>query len=191
MPNRLQHIVSAGRVAALAAGVLGAAAGRSEAAEPPEPEFGLVGIAHGQTARLSVSVCDGSVRPGDGSVRLCDGSVVPGEASTCTVTLGFVDAAGAPIQDRAGHDVAVSRTVHTGESMSFDLDAAEALASGGLRRSFRAVVRTQEPPDPDSPNPCHGLVRTLEVFDTATGRTSFVYALNPRAQAPPEPDRQQ
>ena len=185
MPDRLW------RLAALAAGLYCAVTPRTEAVEPPEPDFGLVGIARGQTARLNVSLCDGSARLGDGSVRLCDGSVMPGEAATCTVTLGFVDASGAPIQDRAGRTIAATRTVRTGESTSFDLHAAEALALGGLRRSFRAVVRTQEPPDPDSPHPCHGLVRTLEVFDTATGRTAFGYALNPRAQEPPEPSRQQ
>ena len=181
-------------VVLLAALAWGGAAG-AHAIEPPDPDFGLVGIARGETARLSLVLCDGSVRPGDGSVRLCDGSVVPGVAAACTVSLGFVDAAGDLIRDRSGRAVAVTRRLRLGVATSLDLSSSEALAGGRLRRSFRPVVRVlaeppepdAEPPDPEAPNPCTGLVRTLEVFDTFTGRTSFVYAPPPRFIEPPEP----
>ncbi|HYU41389.1 MAG TPA: hypothetical protein VEQ84_04510 [Vicinamibacteria bacterium] len=135
-----------------AVAALGGAAG-ARAIEPPEPDFGLVGIARGETARLSLVLCDGSVRPGDGRVRRCDGSVVPGVAT------------------------------------SLDLPASEALGGGRLRRSLRPVVRVlTEPPDPEAPSPCAGLVPTLEVFDAFTGRTSFVYAPPPRFIEPPDPE---
>jgi hypothetical protein len=186
---------------ALAVATLGSAAA-ARAAQPPEPVFGLIGIARGETARLNLVLCDGSVRlgdgsvrPGDGSVRLCDGSVVPAEAATCTVSLGFADPAGEPIHDRSGRAVTVTRVLRPGVGMSLDLSASEALTAGRLRRSFRPVVRVSfEPPDPDTippdpiaPNPCAGLVPTVEVIDAVTGRTSFVYAPPPVTQIPPEP----
>jgi len=190
------------QVAALVVALVGSGAARLHAIEPPEPEFGLVGIARGETARLSLVLCDGSVRPGDGSVRRCDGSVVPGVAAACTVSLGFVDASGDSLRDRSGRALAVTRRLRPGVATSLDLSSSEVLAGGRLRRSFRPVVRVlaeppepieppepdAEPPDPDAPNPCAGLVRTLEVFDTSTGRTSFVYALPPRFADPPEPE---
>jgi hypothetical protein len=184
------------QVAALVAALAWGGAARLHAIEPPEPDFGLVGIARGETARLSLVLCDGSVRPGDGSVRRCDGSVVPGVAAACTVNIGFVDATGEPIHDRAGRAVAVTRVLRPGVATSLDLPASEVLVGGRLRRSFRPVVRVlqeppepdTEPPDPDAPSACAGLVRTLEVFDTSTGRTSFVYAPPPKTQEPPEPE---
>jgi hypothetical protein len=184
------------QVAALVVALAWGGAARLHAIEPPEPDFGLVGIARGETARLSLVLCDGSVRPGDGSVRLCDGSVVPGVAAACSVSIGFVDATGDPIRDRSGRAVAVTRRLRLGVATSLDLSSSEVLAGGRLRRSFRPVVRVLqeppepdiEPPDPDAVNPCAGLVRTLEVFDTATGRTSFVYAPSPRFTEPPEPE---
>jgi hypothetical protein len=184
------------QVAAIAAALAWGGAARLHAVEPPEPIFGLVGIARGETARLSLVLCDGSVRPGDGSVRRCDGSVVPGVAAACTVGIGFVDATGDPVRDRSGRAVAVTRRLRPGVATSLDLSSSDALAGGRLRRTFRPVVRIlteppepdTEPPDPDAPSSCAGLVRTLEVFDTFTGRTSFVYAPPPRFVEPPDPE---
>ena len=192
MKTCLQTTVS-GRALALAglvtAGLL-ASAPPVQAAEPPEPVFGLIGIARGQVARVSVVLCDGSVRTGDGSVRCCDGSVVPGTSDTCEVQLGIVDEAGQPMLDRGGREITATRSIQVGESFSLDLHGTDALAGGGLRRSFRAVVRTNEPPEPGAPNPCKGLVRTLEMIDAFTGRTSFVYAPPPKFVEPPDPGRQ-
>jgi hypothetical protein len=145
------------------------------ALERPTSAFGLVGIARGQVARLSVSLCDGSVRPGDGSVRLCDGSVRPGVSEVCQVRLGFADTTGAPLVGRGGRVIAATGRLRTGESISFDLRAADALVAGRARRSVRAVVAIA-PSEPDGPNACAGLVPTLELIDEDTGRTSFVYA---------------
>lgn len=128
MQTRPQTTVC-GRSLALAGLVtagLTAGAPRARAIEPPEPEFGLIGIARGQVARVSVVLCDGSV-------RRCDGNVVPGASDTCAVQLGIVDEAGQPMLDRSGREITATRNIQVGHSFSLDLHAPDALAGGRLR----------------------------------------------------------
>lgn len=48
-------------------------------------------------------------------------------------------------------------------------------ASRELRQDFRARVEAQPGPSQFPPDPCDGLVNTLELVDTLTGRTPLIY----------------
>jgi hypothetical protein len=138
--------------------------------EPPGPPgtFGMVGLARLQAAVLTaINLTPETV-----------GSVPP---SPCHVSLAFLDETG---QAFSSGKTPVEREVDVapGEFASLALPAAVALAgSQDLRRAFRAAV--EEPPGPPNtpPDPCAGLVNTLELVDTLTGRTQLVYpgGMNP------------
>jgi hypothetical protein len=122
---------------------------------PGPPDFGMVGLARGETARFSaVLVGNPDLYP-------------PGP---CRVRLGFVDAAGNAIRNRAGAPVAVVENLRRGHVVSVDLPSAEALGDGSVRKAIRAVLT--DPPDPDfPPGPCDALMGTVEIFSNESGRT--------------------
>jgi hypothetical protein len=141
--------------------------------EPPGPPgtFGMVGLARLQSLVLTTL----NLTP----------AAVGAFAPPCRVSLAFLDETG---QVFSSGKTPVEREVDLapGEFATLTLPAALALAgSQDLRRAFRATVA--EPPGPPivPPDPCDGLVNTLELVDTLTGRTQLIYpaGANP---GPPE-----
>jgi hypothetical protein len=135
---------------------------------PKVDTFGMVGLAGGQTARLNV---------------LNMGSQAPGAATTCLVSLLFLDDQGALLK---------TNTLEVGpaRSVSLDLDADKDLALAATqRRQIRGLIAPiPEVPPPGGTATCV-LMPTLEIFDRLTGKTSIVMASTmsiPRA-VPPTP----
>jgi hypothetical protein len=129
--------------------------------QPDPPGFGMIGIADGQTARLNI-VNLGVPDPTTG---------LPPDP--CRVRLQFVDADG---------NVLASRGVAPEGGHAKFLDFAPSFvntidAVAPLRAEIRAVVLADNGVPPD---PCRV---TLEVFNNASGRTTFVL------QPPPDPER--
>jgi hypothetical protein len=119
--------------------------------ERPNPAFGLVGITPSETARLN-------------AVLLLP-AVQPFTTPSCVVEMRFID--------NAGRTLAVAQKVHLrpNEAVLLDLPGTQAYMwqpLRGNRSQIRAEIRTLEP----------GVVcpvaQTLELFDTATGKTSVV-----------------
>jgi hypothetical protein len=116
----------------------------------PDPPFGMVGIAEGQTARLNL-------------VNLGAPAAIP---PPCRARLRFLDADG---------NVVASRSVVVEAGQAAFLDFAPSFAPintvGDValppRAEIRAVVNFGI--DTVPPGPCRA---TVEIFDTATGRTS-------------------
>ena len=94
--------------------------------------------------------------------------------------LSFRDDNGEVFHDRAGSPVTTRAELLPGQSVFLELRAGEALAgSTALRKQFRAVVERNPGPTQFPPNPCEGLVPTLEIYDNFTGRTMVLYEKNP------------
>lgn len=160
-------------VALLAAAAASTSSPRVRAFNPqPEPpgRWGLFGIVADQTARVSVVNTSGD-----------PGGYPPGP---CRVALAFVDVGGQVLEE--------TRTVLApGQAASLDYafapppegDRGEAGASADRvgRQDLRArieIVNFAPPPDGDRPQvvppgPC---VPSVEVFETASGRTAFSVA---------------
>jgi hypothetical protein len=120
------------------------------------PRFGLVGFALGQVARIN--------------------AVKGIEPVPFRVALGFVDEDGIPLHDRAGNEIKREVELMPGHGAWLDVDAAEVLSRGELRKQIRAVVSVLPvagvPPDPITPT----VVATLEIFNRLSGRTEVLYA---------------
>ena len=114
--------------------------------------FGLVGVVSGQIARLNV------VNTGDiASPR----GLPPGP---CRVTLSFFDSDGSLL-------ATITRTLDPGHAGSLDFNIASFGSEGGAGRlMIRAEVTVE--PDANSLTPC--VMPTLEVFDMASGKTTFI-----------------
>jgi hypothetical protein len=149
----------------------------------PQPEppgrWGLFGIVADQTARVSVVNTSGD-----------PGGYPPGP---CRVTLAFVDVEGTVLKEAL-------MTLRPGQATSLDYgfqappepDRGEAIGATGDRldrqdlRARIGIVNLAAPPEPERPHgvppgPC---VPSVEVFETATGRTAFLVA-----EAPGGPSR--
>jgi len=181
------------RLALLA--LLGAAAASTSSpparAFNPQPEppgrWGLFGIVADQTAR--VSVVNTSDDPG---------GYPPGP---CRVSLAFVDRAGIVLKE-------ARLTLRPGQATSLDYgftpppepdsgDPAGIPADRIGRQDLRARIEIADLVDPGDrqrrlypPGPC---VPSVEVFETATGRTAFLVAearmgAEPHLAAPPDPE---
>ena len=120
----------------------------------PAP-FGMVGIAGGQTARLSVTIPPDSMLPEGPPVR---------------VLLGFARANGQPVTSLDGVPKQTVLTLMPGESASFDLSADFILTGGETRAEIRPVLLV-----PGGCGSCR-LIPTLEVIDDATDKTAVLYA---------------
>lgn len=179
-------------VVLLAAGAaVGGARSRKAWAFNPQPEppgrWGLFGIVADQTARVSVVNTSGD-----------PGGVPPGP---CRVSLAFVDREGIVLKE-------ARLTLRSGQATSLDYgfaappdpergEAVGSMTDGRGRQDLRARIEIADLVDPGDreprlvpPGPC---VPTVEVFETATGRTAFMVAESPRGpqphlQAPPDPD---
>lgn len=123
--------------------------------------YGAVGLAHGETARLI-------------AVNLLSPILAP--PNPCRVHLAFVDAAGAVWPGSNRQPASRTADLLPGESAALPL-AFDDIASAvmGLRASVRGVVASPAPPSLP-PNPCIGLVPTLEIFDTTTGWTRTAHS---------------
>jgi hypothetical protein len=162
-------------VALLAAAAASTSSPRVRAFNPqPEPpgRWGLFGIVADQTARVSVVNTSGD-----------PGGYPPGP---CRVTLAFVDVEGTVLKEAL-------MTLRPGQATSLDYgfqappepdgDAIGAAADRLGRQDLRARIEIADLVDPGDrqpksfpPGPC---VPTVEVFDTATGRTAFLVAEAP------------
>ena len=180
----------------LALGALLAAAAASTSspharAFNPQPEppgrWGLFGIVAGQSARVSVVNTSGDPH-----------GYPPGP---CRVGLAFVDADGTVLKE-------ARLTLRPGQATSLDYgfnpppdpergDAVGSTIDGRGRQDLRARIEIADLVDPGDrgprlvpPGPC---VPSVEVFETATGRTAFLVAearmgAEPHLTPPPDPD---
>jgi hypothetical protein len=142
------------------------AVGAAAQTDAPAVQFGLVGLARGETARLNVV------------------SLVP--PGPCHVTLQFLDAQGVAFPGALAEvDLAPGQATH------LDLPSGAAFATSAatvLRRRVRASVETSAggPSTNGSPSPCIGVVSTLELFDSFTGRLVAFYPPGPPVRPPPD-----
>lgn len=125
--------------------------------QPDPPGFGMIGIAEGQTARLNL-------------VNIGTVGIPPGP---CRATLEFFDGAG---------NVLASRRVRVLEgnatSLDFELPAVQVNGDATVATPLRAEIRAAVAPIDNGvpPGPCRA---TVEIFDTATGRTSVLLPPDP------------
>jgi hypothetical protein len=177
----MKSMASRWLVRSLACGVVSGAFGIAAAqaqvesvGTPPDPNFGMLGIASGQAARLSaVLVGNPDFYP-------------PGP---CRVTLSFASAGGDTLLGADGGPVMREASLVPGRAVSLELSSADVFPGRTrVRRQVRPVL--QAPPEPDTPpDPCHSLAATAEVFDEASGEIMAMEGVNLRLSAPPEPDR--
>jgi hypothetical protein len=141
---------------------------------PPDSNFGTLGIARGQAARLSaVLVGNPDLYP-------------PGP---CRVALRFASAGGDTLLGADGAPVMREASLVPGRAVSLELSSADALSDRTrLRRQVRPVLAVLSEADAP-PDPCRNLAATAEVFDESSGETMAMEGLNLRLVAPPEPDR--
>lgn len=142
-------------VAALAGGADGRAGAQVDDQTTVAVPFGMVGITAAQTARLSVVAV----------------AVPP---NPCVVVLRFVDAEGQVLALPGPLAAPVEQTAtleRAGQSAFLDLPGASVVPSSALRTQLRASVTYP-------PNPCAGVVSSLELFDQA-GVTSVFLAPGP------------
>jgi hypothetical protein len=158
-------------VIASGAAILASRAGAFNPQPEPPGRWGLFGISEGQTARLSVVNISGDP----------NGFT----AGPCRVALAFVDASGTVLKStqvslRPGQ----STSIEYGFQAPAEPERSDALSVAGDRlgrqdlRARTDIVNFAAPPDPERgrsvpPGPC---VPTVDVFETATGRTAFTVA---------------
>ncbi len=132
--------------------------GTARAAQPPEPDrLGLVGLVNGQSV----------------AIHVVNVNVPPEPDKTAIVVLTLLDETGAVV-------ASTTETIEAGHSALLVLEREKIPGNPEGRAMVRGL---QAPLDSEhGPKKKINLVTTLEVFDTATGKTSFVL------QAPPAPD---
>jgi hypothetical protein len=118
--------------------------------------FALVGVSTAQTARVN-------------AVNAGSSSSTPD--SSCTVTMQFLDIQGLVVKQTVA-------TLQPGKGASLDVSR-DQLAGTDLRAEVRAVLYFGNsggaPPGPDvAPQLDCNIIPSLQVFDNATGRTSFI-----------------
>jgi hypothetical protein len=146
MKNTLSTVLAA---AAVAFAIATPAHAFNPQPDPPG-RWTMMGLVSDQTARLSVL-----------SLPTARG------ATQCTVTLNFLDAEGNKLVE------ASTLVLTPGKAQFMDLKV-------GASRTGSRIERTQFRPDvellhnPPGYLPCSGVATTLELFDTATGRTGLI-----------------
>jgi hypothetical protein len=168
-------MVVAGLVAVAALGPV--ASRQAEASSACRLDFGMVGIAAGQTARLNVVDIRSSPTP----PPIRDQPNPP----PIRVTLAFegVGVPPNPTIDTPLYSQEVA--LGPGQSASLDMPASAVLADGATRGRFRAVLVPQPPPIK--------VVATLEVIDDETGVTTVFLPIPPpivEGQPVPPPIRE-
>ena len=134
-------------------------AGRAEAGDGSVRPFGMVGIARGETARLGIV----NVLP----------AVQAGESRRCQIVLSFLDPDGSVLVGRDGFPIRSIVTLAPGRSAFLDVAFDDASL---VRTQIRASVEFRKgcPSDPTAI-----YIPGVEVFETETGRTSFVMGPSP------------
>lgn len=131
--------------------------------QPEPPGFGMLGIISSQTARLNISFA-APPEPERGAV--------PAGPCAGTIQLRFLDATGNVLAEKTVRLMAgISEALElTGDARGSEIGALGAL--DGVRDHLRASVSWVEYP----PGPCRGgaLLGDVEVYNNATGETSFV-----------------
>ena len=146
--------------------------------QPPTPvvnriSFGMIGIAHGQTARLNVTN--------------------PDETRPMTINWKLVDSDGEVLHRRDGEPVERTMTLAAGHSAFLQVNADNLLGRDELRLNFRAVVTFHPPPEPERiefppgppdnnplpPDPC---MPSVEIINNVTGTTVFIQSALPAVQ---------
>ena len=123
--------------------------------------YGAVGLADGETARLTV-------------LNLLSSIMAP--PNPCRVHLAFVDAAAAIWPGPNRQSASRTADLLPGESVTLTLAFDDIRgAVMGLRASVRAVMVTPGPPNVP-PNPCDGLAPMLEIFDARSGWIQAAYS---------------
>jgi hypothetical protein len=139
------------------------------AQEPPPTtvvhrlSFGMIGIAHGQTARLNVTN--------------------PDETRPMTINWKLVDSDGEVLHRRDGEPIERTVTLAAGDSAFLQVNADNLLGRNELRLNFRAVVTFHQADSPDDtplpPDPC---LPSVEIINNATGATAFIQSALPAVQ---------
>jgi hypothetical protein len=119
----------------------------------PAVQSGLVGLARGQTARLTVI----NLTPADPELP----------PDPCVAFLAFADQNGRSFVDANGSPLRLEAQLEFGDSATLALPSGLAFSGiRGLRRPIQAAV-TLDPAVP--PKPCLGLASSLEIYDSLTG----------------------
>jgi hypothetical protein len=93
----------------------------------------------------------------------------------CQATLTFLNQQGAQYKRRDGRAVERPVRLRAGQAQSLTLPASIVFSDGaGLRAMVRGQVKLGAPPEPVAPDPCAGAQVSVEIYDTATGRTRTV-----------------
>jgi hypothetical protein len=136
--------------------------------QPPTPvvnriSFGMIGIAHGQTARLNVTN--------------------PDETRPMIINWKLVDNDGEVLHRRDGQPIERTMTLAAGHSAFLQVNGDNLLGRDELRLNFRAVVTFYPPGPPDDnplpPDPC---LPSVEVINNVTGTTAFIQSALPAVQ---------
>ena len=137
--------------------------------------FGLIGLARGQTARLTVV----NLRRRAAAEPTAEALAPTSEPTAaqlvtvpCSVRLRFLD--------QRGNTIARSiETIMPGDGAFLDLPFHEAIPPGfdGKRFEIRAVVHVLR--RPDETRRC-ATISTVEIFDNENGRTNVIYPEPPR-----------
>jgi hypothetical protein len=122
----------------------------------PAVQTGLLGLARGETARVTV-------------INLTPQSP-EAPPSPCLVKLGFRDENGGLFLDQGRAPLQKESRLETGEAATLALPAGLAFSdTRSLRRPFRAVVERNSGLPDLPPSPCDGLATSLEIYDNRTG----------------------
>jgi hypothetical protein len=116
-------------------------------------QFGMMGAARGEIARLSVSNIN--TYPPD----------------PCRATLAFVDGAGDFLRRPDGSLLRKDVMLAAGHSSSLQFHANALLSGDENRLSFRPILSVPAPEENSPPDPC---VPSLEIIDNASGQTRLV-----------------
>jgi hypothetical protein len=150
-------------------------AGTPSFVSSPDPNtpvlFGVVGLGHLQNARINVS------NVGLASPLEPDDTATPLLAPPCRASMTFVDPEGNVLRKSAGQPISREVMLEAGHSASLQINSEAFLTRDQLRVGVRPVAIVGAADGVSFPPPC---VPALEVIDSLTGRTSWVYAGAPR-----------
>jgi hypothetical protein len=92
----------------------------------------------------------------------------------CVASLSFLDDTGAVFLDKQGRPVSTLLSLDVGASGALELPWGVAfLGRSGSRQALRLSVEVTPGP-PNAPDPCAGIVTTLELYEDITGRTAVM-----------------
>lgn len=125
--------------------------------------FGMIGITHGQTARLNVTN--------------------PDETRPMIINWKLVDIDGEVLHRRDGQPIERTMTLAAGHSAFLQVNADNLLGRDELRLNFRAVVTFYQADSPDNnplpPDPC---MPSVEIINNVSGTTALTQSALPAVQ---------